>query len=676
MKLASLVNLSENISNFLKECDYQVATNISDETTHVIIDNSCDQKSILDQHKKIKFISIDKVSDKAKFLDLSGVLILEEDQLLSSYGLMYLKRFFTSTPSIHFLEDFERIYSDELSFKISSFGVTGVYSDKIYSYFEDRDFNKVKARVVFNIVISLFSSIEKSIRFPIEFELGSSSDSVGFNFSMSSDELSICDFKHNYIDFINMLSTYCSFVEVSYINELSKINLSLVIDENESTSSSISFIDIPNIRDSRKKIAFTPSLDSFLKEKIKETELVEELAFQNEFEDIDYESIPPDKIKEEILTKIKNESGQSADDYSEIPADYLEKEASEVIGSKTTDEDSAQLVKSLKDEDKKFVQTVSSSEDEKDFALKISSNFNKEMKNEIMRVQSSGESFDINKVMKSIITNSQNQGLIKIESKDYLESLSQEQIAEKVMSLVNFSSNEHDQQIIDKLTKREKIFKQKAYKFEKEAKLLSIEVKKSESLFRSEYLKLERQISGKELMANKFRETLINVSKQKDKEISDLKTSLYNIEHEKLKDDKSTSTSNLNRNSKVEEHLVRKLEQEKINSRSMINEISKSKLEVKEAQIKQQRLTNYIKKLEASLASFKKEKSDSSKGSTKQNTVGARERKLELSLRKMQMELKNSRVSSIEMKKRYIKLKSENTALQNKIDRSKSKKAA
>lgn len=677
MKIASLVKLSENINSFFFELEFKIESSITEETRYVIIDNSCDHRQLCQEYSYVKFISVDQVVDKSNFLSLNGVLILDEDQLLSSYGIMYLKRFFTSTPSIHFLEDFKSVYSDELSFKISSFGVTGVYSDKVYSYFQDRDFNKVKARLVFSTMISLFSSIEESIRFPIEFELGSNDHSVGLNFSMSSDEISISDFKLKYVDFINMISQHCSFVEVSYINELSKINLSIVIDENEDVNTCVSFIDIANIREKRKEIRFTPSLGSFLKEKIKEVEQEEEVTvFTSELDEVDYKTLPPDKLKEEVLTKIKNESGQSADDDTEVPEDYLEKEASEVIKGGSDEKDQVQTIKSLKEEDKKFVSTVSSSSDEKDFALKISSSFNNEMKNEMMRVQSTGENFDMNKVMTTIISKSQNDGLIKEESKEYIASLSQEELTEKVMSLVNFSSNDHDKLIIEKLTKREKIFKQKAFKFEKEAKILSIEVKKSESLFRSEYLKLERQVSAKEKIAHKFKETLINVSKQKDKEIMDLKTNIDNLSNAKTKDSNIQNNSQLKRSSKIEEHLIRKLDQEKKNSRSMISEVSKAKLAIKEAQAKQQGLASYIKKLELSVATLKKDKVDLSKSSTKQNAVGARERKLELSLRKMQMEIKKSRVGSVELKKKYIKLKNENTALQNQIDRSKSKKAA
>ena len=669
--LSMIAELSDNIQNFFSELDFELVYNESNDfCEYIIINEEHDIEALAKEYKGAKFISLSDPVDLEAFIQNNGVLTLDESILVCEYGTNLYSRFFQKTPSVHFREDFEQIYNEEFNFKVSSLGVTGNYSDQVYNYFTEKNFDKVKSRLFFNSLIALLSQIEGSVRFPVDFELASNSESVGMNVSFVAKEVSSKHFKERFITLFASMLENTSFLELSFISDYNKLNLCAVWDRKPEVNKVFSLIDISCVKGVRKNLDF--HFDQKLNADDKS-----EMFSGGELESLDLDVVAGDIFDEDVNVVKGNESQEndssqvvtgSRENLGEqeevfVPSGYLEEEISQRISAKEQEEEHLQRFPELADKEKEFVARLCGEKQQEEFITKISSKLVDELKEELVTISGSNDDADLDKVVNTIVSITGNDSK---ESKVYLKSLGPKAIAKRIESIA--SVNEQKALEVKKLNtqKREDVLKEKVFELEKELKKREIQDGHQDTLHESKLTKAEKIIASKDLVIEKNKEAMENITSIKDKKIAEL---TEKIERLQRRNTEQFEAEPFKTSDEVEQRLMNKLEEQKKQSGLLIRQLSDSKKEIKDVLLKSEGLKNHIKKLEVTVKGLK-ERNSRSQGPS------ANERRLEEGTKKLQDALRNAKNESVEVKRNFMKVKSENMALKNELDKLKSKKAA
>lgn len=674
MKILSLVkNIPSNIENFFKEASVEVVTGHQDEFRYILVDTTTDLMNISSKYLNKGIISINEEVNRELLIENNGVLLLCESVLLSSFGLFFYKRFFMESPSLHVTESLSNKYKDHFKHQVNSLFVTGSYFDEVYKYFSLRGFDAIKSRIFLNNLVLFIDGFKESISMPLTINGMSNDSSIMMSFELEINDEVNFDLGHTDISRSKLLKNLVentSFFEVSIIKNSNKISFCAEWDKNLSMPSAFSFISLESINKKTEEIHFTPSYDTFIEGQIKELEEsvteVEEATKDEVSESESINSSDPDVIKEEVVNKIKESAKQDPFELGVLPDNYLEEEIQKVDHSLV--KANSTKVESLKDEDE-FISKISGTKNKDEFVQKISNSFEEGLKNELMKVKSTGsDKMSVDGLMRSIVNSAKDQGAFNGKSDKVIDSMSSEELIEKVLSLISQRGRQLDQDEIKKYEEREMVLKMNAYKFEREAKVLSLEVKKTEKMFESEVKKIQRSIESRDRMVKKTKETLQKVAAHKDKEIAELRRRL----EEANKAKSSTASSSANDENKMEKHLVKKIESEKNTSRQLITELSKKKSEAKKLSSSVEALKATIKKQEYLISSLEK-KTKTKKTST---TMSINEKRLDMSLKKAKEENAKLKKDSTRVKKEYMKLKNEFNTLKNTTKGHSGKKAS
>jgi len=673
VKILSMVSdLSENLQSFFSELNFELIYSESNEICeYIIINEEHDIVSLAQEYKDSKFISLCDPIDLEVFIQNSGVLTLDESILVCEYGTNLYSRFFQKTPSVHFREDFEQIYNDEFNFKVSSLGVTGNYSDQVYNYFADKNFDKIKSRLFFNSLITLLSQIEGRVRFPIDFELASNSDSVGMNVSFVAKEVSVDNFKDQFITLFGSMLENTSFLELSFISDYNKLNLCAVWDRKPEVNKVFSLIDIPCVTNVKKDLDFHFSQDL-------EEDGKSEMFSGGELEDLDLDIVAGDIFDEEVNVvkdnALKEEesaqvvAGHGDDNLADnaetiVPEGYLEEEISERISASAPEELSVQKFPELADKEKEFVTMLAGEKKEEEFISRISSKANNELKEALFKISSSSEESSLDETISTIMSATGNDSE---ESRVFLKSLGAKELEQRVLSIISVSE-EKDLEVKSLNTqKRENALKEKVFELEKELKKQELQDGHQDTLHGSELARIEKVIASKDLVIQKNKEAMENITTNKDKKIAEL---TEKIERLQKKNNENFEAAPFKTSDEVEQRLISKLDDQKKQSGLLVRQLGDSKRETKDVLLKSEGLKNHIKKLEMTVKSLKER-------SSKPQGPSVNEKRLEANAKKLQEALKNAKNESVEIKRNFMKSKSENTALKNELDRLKSKKAA
>lgn len=651
--------ISDNILNFFRQVDVTVTSDPESDFDYILIDNLAGIEEANQFFSNKQLISINENINASKFIDKSGVLILSESVLLSSFGQMFYERFFLQSPSLHLPEDLRESYTDHFKYQVNSLSVTGSYFDDIFDYFSVRGFDSVSSRIFLNTLILFISGLNKCISMPMSISGMSNEKSIVMSFEL--DVIDDLEFKLEKTkitlqEILLKMMDYSNFCEISYIEESKKILICTEWDLNTSMLSIFSFMNVRDIVNNIKDINFKPSFDDYVLQQMKEIEDSEEAVFAKDSEKAESIKVNQnlDEVKEEVISKIKEESEEDPFEVEEIPDSYLEDEIRKIDGE-IEKKESSTVPPSKKEDD--FLTKISAEKEKKKFSQKMTSSFEDGFKNELMRVKSTGEkSISVDRLMNSVLESAKNKGAITSNSDDVLKSMSSEEVMEKILDLIRAESSSRDDEEIKKLKAHEKMLKEKSYKLEREVKVLSREIQKTERMFESEMMKMNRSIEARDQVVKKTKGVLEKVTIHKDKEIAELRRRLGEATSSTDKAKKGIAADE-----RIEKHLQRKIENEKKVSRKLITDLSKKKAEMKKAMGIIDNLKATVKKQEGALRAAGHEKKANRSGSG----MSLNEKRLDMALKKAKLEVEKLKKDTNRIRKENMQLKNEKNTLIN-----------
>lgn len=651
--------ISGNIQKFFSEVDVTVTSDPAIEFDYILVDNFAGIEEANQFFSNKQLISLNENINPEKFIDKNGILIISESVLLSSFGQMFYERFFLQSPSLHLPEDLVENYADHFKYQVKSLSLTGSYFDDIFNYFSIRGFDSVRSRLFLNTLILFVSGLENCVSMPLSISGMSNEKSIVMSFELDVvDDLKfkLEKTKTTLRHILLKMLEYSNFCEISYIEESKKIIICTEWDLNISMLSVFSFMNVKKIINNIKDIDFKPSFDDYVLQQMKEIEDSEGVAVARDLETIESVEVSKDldKVKDEVISKIKGASGIDPFEVEEVPDSYLEDEIKKIDGEFEKNESSKKVSSESDDE---FFTKVTAVKEKKEFSQKISQSFEDGLKNELMRVKSSGDkNISVDRLMESVLSSAKSKGALSEKSDDVLKSMNSDEIMEKVLTLIGGESSSDNSEEVEKLKAHEKMLKEKSYRLEREVKVLSREIQKTERMFESEIMKMNRSIEARDQVVKKTKSVLEKVTNHKDKEIAELRRKISDAAS-----NSSDSKKSVTSDERIEKHLQRKIESEKKVSRKLITDLSKKKTEMKKAMSIIDTLKATVKKHEGALRAAGHEKKANRSG----GGMSLNEKRLDMGLKKAKLEIEKLRKDTTRIRKENIQLKNEKNTLIN-----------
>lgn len=397
--LSLLQSMSDGLREYFESRNFEVlkreeVTQFED-IDFILLDSELDCHDIAREFSveknKIRLICLGKPASYRNFLMQNGRLVIEENFVESQLGLSILNKFFQNELSIHLAEDFSEVVSKTREFSILNHLSGGSFIDQACFDSFENGFNIVSLRTYIDHAIYYFSYLKQAGLggSPFEFEYGMNENNFILNAHMSVrgfvaeyliDAFGEYEVQNPHRYLLNAMGNNCEFLEVTYLENPSKIILNAIWSKNpEAKIQGMAFQNIHTYKQMSRKIdedisSFEQDID-IAKRQATSMPMVESLNLPGGINQITHK-ITDDSIlnKEEVLDSLMDFSLDSFDinfpdtslpSLTEVGLDnLLDAFPDQEMISNLTAEDKAHLLEKL--QKKEVMEKVSGGVDEEE----------------------------------------------------------------------------------------------------------------------------------------------------------------------------------------------------------------------------------------------------------------------------------------------------------------------